>query len=179
MKKILLLIGVAIGMIACNHERDDESRAIGSVNDVRFSKTELSFTAQGGTDSIITEGQNWQFEGLYIDERGYDLENAYFLSAEKIAEIDTTRELLFIPSGKTVINSYGEVYVLENVGSAKGPWFIFSVDEDVIDFEAYVRRTSLTVSVVPNTTGKTRVLKLFTSFHNYNYPPLVITQAAE
>jgi len=61
MKDLLLLLScMAFGMIACNSEERD----IGRKSDVRFSKTDLSFMAQGGTDSIITEGTVGKLTGF-------------------------------------------------------------------------------------------------------------------
>jgi hypothetical protein len=67
MKQILFILCAALIARACDIVEPDGIQ--GDI--IKFSKTKLFFTAQGGTDSITSQGVKWEMEGMEFDKKEY------------------------------------------------------------------------------------------------------------
>jgi hypothetical protein len=160
MKHILFLICIALGVKACYPVDGDR------VDSTKFSKKEVSFSAQGGADTVTTQGTRWWMAtDMLIDGKQY-----YFASKQ-----DTTTGLSSPCCFKTedgedvsVTKSDAELGAGVGVGKIEGPWFII----------AKATKQMLTFTIAPNETGKPRTLVLAIDERVLSHH-ITVSQAAE
>jgi hypothetical protein len=144
-----------LGLISCD-------QPIGKWSDViKFSKTQLSFDAQGGTETITSVGNWWWIIDLSAENNRY-----------RIGE-DEDHWYLY---EKTESGKYEKLDVYEVIADSNdynhityitGPWFTINKET----------RQKITFSVLPNDTEKDRTLWLEIEAGDY-FTGITLTQSA-
>jgi hypothetical protein len=160
MKQLLFLACVTLIVQTCEPVDGDP------VETIKPSKTSLYFSAQGGADTVTTQGTFWRItEVMSINGKPYQFEyktdtNGYYLPG-----CFKTEDGEDVCIAKSYLSSGGSI---ESVGKIEGPWF--TIDK--------ATARMLTFAVTPNETGKPRKLLLPITAGNYSQG-ITVAQAAE
>jgi hypothetical protein len=154
MKHILLLACIALGMSACDYDVDKIKDTI------KFSKNEVHFSAQGGVDTVTSEGTSWEIDyEMSIDGKYY-----HFRSDPPDAH--TYPPCCFKTEDGEDVRITKFYY--QDISRIEGPWFTINKP----------RKQRLIFTVAPNETGNPRELCL-TVIDKVFSTNITVTQAAE
>jgi hypothetical protein len=154
MKQLLFLACVVLIANACEFVEPDGKQG----DTIKFSRTKLFFTAQGGADSVTSQGTDWEIVGMGFDKKGYFFED--FEDAERDKETYVAERLPNL--------SYPDEKWGREVVKVKAPWFTFSKQG----------KQKLIFTIAPNGTSAGRDFWVQIVDRNYQMF-FTVTQSAE
>ncbi|MDR1417226.1 MAG: hypothetical protein LBJ57_07415 [Prevotellaceae bacterium] len=160
MKQILIFFCMIFA--SCTFEYDEPNGLQGDT--IKFSKKELSFSAQGGLDTVTSQGIFWWIaSSMSIDGKRY----GFMLEDSRFYHFKTEDGENYVKD-----EDEGEIFVAEysnaDIKKLEGAWF--TVDK--------ATKQMLTFAVAPNATGNIRTLSFGVEAGNYG-TNIRVTQAAE